>query len=187
MRSTIYKILGAGLIITFSIVAFACTKAVDTAPGLAGALSPPVVAATPEELAELLKPKGKPLVINHWATWCGPCVDELPYLSSIALKYSGKIDFIGVAWDNLNAAKAQDFIADGVNRVRTKTGASFHTIIAPPDMSEMAKKLNLLSESVPQTFVISKSGKRIWSFLGEIIEDSDKEDFTKAIEKALKE
>ena len=33
-----------------------------------------------EETRALLQPSGKSLVINHWATWCEPCVDELPRL-----------------------------------------------------------------------------------------------------------
>ena len=33
-----------------------------------------------EEARALLRPSGRSLVINHWATWCEPCVDELPRL-----------------------------------------------------------------------------------------------------------
>ncbi|MFN0206358.1 MAG: TlpA family protein disulfide reductase [Planctomycetota bacterium] len=193
----IAKILGAGFITISLIAAFGCTRAPEAKTASAAApnattLSEVIFTSTPGELAELLKPKGKPLVINHWATWCGPCVDELPYFAEMATKYAGRVEFIGVAWDNFDPetsdpVKAKNRVLEGVNGVRAKTGATFHTIIAPFDISDTAQKLQLLGESVPQTYVISKNGTRAWTFKGEIVEDSDKDAFTKAIEDALKE
>ena len=49
--------------------------------------------------AELIKPGEKPLLINFWATWCVPCVEEFPDLVKIDKEYKGKIDFITVSLD----------------------------------------------------------------------------------------
>jgi len=57
-------------------------------------------------------------------------------------------------------------------------------IVAPPSIETVAKRLTLLRESVPQTYVFDKSGKRVYSFAGELVEDSDKAAFVKAIEDA---
>ena len=50
---------------------------------------------------ELLKPRGKPLLVNFWATWCGPCREEFPDLVEIDGEYRGKIDFITVTLDSV--------------------------------------------------------------------------------------
>jgi len=44
-------------------------------------------------LKNLLKPNGKPLLVNFWATWCDPCREEFPDLVKIDEDYKGKIDF----------------------------------------------------------------------------------------------
>lgn len=55
-------------------------------------------------LQNILKRDGenaKPLLVNFWATWCGPCVEEFPDLVKINNDYQGKIDFITVTLDDL--------------------------------------------------------------------------------------
>ncbi len=54
-----------------------------------------------EALKKLLKPGGKPLMINFWATWCDPCREEFPDLVKIDAAYRGKIDFITISLDDL--------------------------------------------------------------------------------------
>ena len=45
--------------------------------------------------------KGKPLVINFWATWCGPCVLETPELVELADEYKNQgVRFIGISYDD---------------------------------------------------------------------------------------
>ncbi len=41
--------------------------------------------------------KGKPLVINFWGTWCGPCRQEMPGFEKAKLKYSDKVNFLMVS------------------------------------------------------------------------------------------
>ncbi|MDD4081089.1 MAG: TlpA disulfide reductase family protein [Eubacteriales bacterium] len=40
--------------------------------------------------------EGKPALINIWATWCNPCVVEMPHLDELAKEYAGKITIIGL-------------------------------------------------------------------------------------------
>lgn len=51
------------------------------------------------KLKELLKPSGKPLLVNFWATWCGPCREEFPDLVKVDEEYRGRIDFITISLD----------------------------------------------------------------------------------------
>ncbi len=52
-------------------------------------------------LKNLLKPNGKPILINFWATWCDPCREEFPDLVKIDADYRGKIDLIIISLDDL--------------------------------------------------------------------------------------
>ncbi|MEZ4660002.1 MAG: TlpA disulfide reductase family protein [Caldilineaceae bacterium] len=40
--------------------------------------------------------EGKPIVLNFWATWCGPCRNELPALQAASEHYAGYVEIIGV-------------------------------------------------------------------------------------------
>src|SRR5207253_1033630 len=75
---------------------------------IAPAMESPAPAALPivtqidiEGLKPLLKPNGKPLLINFWATWCDPCREEFPDLVRIDAEFRGKIDVITVSLDDL--------------------------------------------------------------------------------------
>jgi len=64
-------------------------------------LSQPVTQIDTPALGKLLRPKGKPLLVNFWATWCEPCRQEFPDLVKINAEYGKKIVFITVSLDDL--------------------------------------------------------------------------------------
>lgn len=53
------------------------------------------------KLKELVKPNGKPLLVNFWATWCDPCREEFPDLVKLENDYRGKVDVITVSLDDI--------------------------------------------------------------------------------------
>ena len=55
--------------------------------------------------------RGKPVVVNKWASWCGPCRLEFPFLRDQANKRKGKVVFIGVN-ANDNRGDAEDFLKE---------------------------------------------------------------------------
>ena len=44
----------------------------------------------------------KPLVINYWATWCKPCIEEMPVFETLSKKYKGQITFLFVTDEELS-------------------------------------------------------------------------------------
>ena len=69
------------------------------------------ISGKPIAMADL---KGKIVVLDFWATWCGPCVDEMPKMKELYAEYKDKgVEFIGISLDNPpdGLAKLKNFVA----------------------------------------------------------------------------
>jgi thiol-disulfide isomerase/thioredoxin len=99
----------------------AATEAPASGAALEGA--PPKLAAIHEQEGELLpggteafedrlrELRGFPVVVNKWASWCGPCRAEFPYFQSQAAKRGDKMAFLGVN-SNDGEESAREFLAE---------------------------------------------------------------------------
>ena len=85
-------------------------------------------------LEKLLKPNGKPLLINFWATWCDPCREEFPDLVKIDTEYRGKIDFLTVSLDDL--ADIDTYVPKFLGQMKAEMPAY---LLSTPDESEAIK------------------------------------------------
>lgn len=92
-------VFAAIIISVMSVASFAQTK------GSPDPTLPVVTKVDDETIKPILKPNGKPLLINFWATWCIPCVEEFPLLVELDKEYKGKIDFITISIDDLAEIK----------------------------------------------------------------------------------
>lgn len=92
---------GTVFVLFFSFTTFA-QKTTETKPvaTVTTAKSVKVTQLDAAGLKNLLKPNGKPLLVNFWATWCEPCREEFPDLVKIDNDFRGKIDFITVSLDD---------------------------------------------------------------------------------------
>jgi cytochrome c biogenesis protein CcmG/thiol:disulfide interchange protein DsbE len=55
--------------------------------------------------------RGHPVVVNQWASWCGPCRYEFPFFQSLASKYAGRVAFLGVNSQDARG-DAEDFLRE---------------------------------------------------------------------------
>jgi len=93
--------------------------------------------------------KGKPLVLNFWATWCPPCVEELPLLSSFFTANKDK------GWQVLGLAVDQ---AAPVRRFLTQSPLSFPVALAGFPGVELSRSLGNLTGGLPFTVVFGGGG-----------------------------
>lgn len=73
--------------------------ALKDAPASVPVAGPKVTQIDAATLKQLVKPNGKPLLVNFWATWCDPCREEFPDLVKVGREFKDKIDFITVTMD----------------------------------------------------------------------------------------
>jgi len=83
---------------------------VDNAPYPAPSVPFTDAAGKPHTLAEF---KGKAVIVNLWATWCGPCVQEMPTLATLAQQTAGQpLAIVPISLDNADdTINAEAFIA----------------------------------------------------------------------------
>jgi cytochrome c biogenesis protein CcmG/thiol:disulfide interchange protein DsbE len=97
---------------------------------------------------------GQPLVLNFWASWCGPCADEAPLLQSAAMREAGRVQFVGVNVEDIDA-DAQAFLR--------KYGVTY------PNGSGNAGAISVAygMRGVPETYFIAPDGRLIrkWNTL----------------------
>lgn len=55
--------------------------------------------------------RGHPVVVNQWASWCGPCRSEFPIFARVARKYEGRVAFLGVDSQDVRGA-AEEFLKE---------------------------------------------------------------------------
>ncbi len=110
-------------------------------------------------LLRLASYQGRPLVLNFWATWCPPCVEELPLLDAFQrLNASKKWQVLGIAVDNAKA----------VQRFLAQTPLSFPTPLAGIAGVDLSKSLGNISGGLPFTIVINAAGGIAWKHMGKL-------------------
>lgn len=122
------------------------------------------------ETINLSQSEGRVVIINYWATWCPPCIAEMPEIQELYDNYKDKIDFYLVTNDP--PVKIEKFLK--------KQGYEL------PIYFPLEKEPNVLeSSSLPTTFLISKNGEIVMKKVGAASWNSDKVHQT--IEKLLAE
>ena len=99
--------------------------------------------------------RGRPVLVNLWATWCAPCIKELPTLDALADR-PGAPRVIAVSQDMAEPAKVQAFLADR----KIALGAY--------QDAEMALSSALGANILPTTILYGSDGREIWRFTGDL-------------------
>lgn len=103
---------------------------------------------------------GKPMVLNFWATWCPPCVKEMPDLDALHAKHPG-VHFVGLAVDT----------ATNVERFIQKVQVSYSLLVAGHGGIQSMRELGNKQGGLPFTVVFDAAGHVAHRILGQVKPD----------------
>ncbi len=121
---------------------------------------------------DMASEKGNVVLLNVWATWCGPCRYEIPELEKLHSKYASRgFKVIGVSLDEGGAGDVKQFVSD-------------HKISYPIALDPDGKLATIFNTSViPTSVLVDRTGNIVWKQFG--IVDMKDATLTAALESAL--
>lgn len=105
--------------------------------------------------------RGKPLLVNLWATWCAPCVREMPTLDRLAVREKDKLQVLVISQDLDGAAKVTPFFEK----------AKFAAL--QPYLDPDVKFSTGYGVNLPTTILYDAQGKEVWRVSGDMDWDGE--------------
>jgi len=100
---------------------------------------------------------GKPLLLNFWATWCAPCVEEMPMLAEVQRHYTAQgLQVVGIAVDE--PGRAQSFAAG--------MGLDYPLLYGIGEAMLTQRRYGNASGMLPYSVLIDADGRVRWTHLG---------------------
>lgn len=99
--------------------------------------------------------RGKPVLVNLWATWCAPCIAEMPTLDRLAARESDRIQVLTISQDSDGRDKIEAFFA--------KRGYRHLETWLDPNMALM---IELKANTLPTTILYDSDGRELWRVIG---------------------
>ena len=119
------------------------------APTMRGKIAPAFTLTTLDgKKVSLSDYKGRPVLVNFWATWCGPCKIEMPWFEVFHKQYAAQgFEILGLA-DDVDAGK------DAISKVVQKTGVTYPILLTDGKVQTAYGGLDYL----PMSFYIDRQG-----------------------------
>jgi cytochrome c biogenesis protein CcmG/thiol:disulfide interchange protein DsbE len=120
------------------------------------------------ETLDLAKFRGKPVVLNFWATWCHPCWDEHPVLTRNAQMMGDRVQFVGVVFQD-EESRITGFLKE--------RGWAYPTLVDDRGKTAIAYGVG----GVPETFFLDPTGKIVAKYAGPMSTEALQENIMKAM------
>jgi len=123
--------------------------------------------------------KGRPVLLNFWATWCGPCKLEIPWLVKLRDQYKSQgFEVLGIESDNYDTdPKAYDSYKKGVEKSATALGINYPVLLGGDSISEPYGGL----DGLPNSFYVNRNGV----VTAQIVGLADRDEIEANIKKAI--
>ena len=123
--------------------------------------SAPLFAATLNDLDDkpvaLERYRGKPLIVNFWARWCGPCRVEIPELIAIRKAHKGKLEVLGIGIEDK---------ADAAKEFARAYEMDYPVFVAREKGIPLMQALGNTKGGLPFTIVIDRNGQVVQKKMG---------------------
>ncbi len=106
---------------------------------------------------------GKPIVLNFWATWCGPCKSELPAFDKAAAEYADEVTFMLI-----NLTDGFQETVDGVKEFMETSGYTFPVYFD----TEYSAAIPYGANSIPLTYFVTSDGVVVGGYMGAMPEET---------------
>lgn len=129
--------------------------------------------------------KGRPLVVDFWATWCGPCKLEIPWLEQLQQQYAGQgLQIIGVSADDLDKGDPAKLFTEKreISDFASQMRINYPVLL---DADAIADAWGGV-DNLPTTFFIDRNGKIVASTVGLAPRDEIESDIQKAMSSGAK-
>lgn len=126
------------------------------------------------DIKQVLKGDGTSKIINHWATWCAPCIEELPQLVSLDEAVGNQAVVLGLSWDLFEGGRPKD-VAVKVGAFSDQHGLKYPSLLVDVDPERFFSALDISYQKIPQTWVIDGNGDIVHRVEGLVDEAAAKE------------
>ena len=121
-------------------------------------------AGQPQHLSAL---KGKWVVVNFWATWCAPCVKEIPDIAAFAKGQGDKVRVVGIALDWVDGDKPTALDERKIKAFAQKVGHNYPLVLGNQATEKFFGKI----KGLPKTIVYAPDGKVVFEKTGPVTEE----------------
>lgn len=159
----------ASSVVLVAALALSACATPAASPAAAEVDGPAIVTVDADTAAQRLRSlRGKPVLVNVWASWCAPCRDEAPTLASAARAYDDRVHFVGVNYQDA-PDRAREFMR--------AFSLPFPSLADPSGAATAALGLR----GIPVTVVLDRNGSETYRRVGAITES----ELVAALEAAL--
>jgi thiol-disulfide isomerase/thioredoxin len=120
------------------------------------------------------------LVVNHFALWCGPCMEEMPYLLDLARRAPEGVRFLGVSWD-LTVERSEVEASRKLSAFVRDREVPFPILLYEDEPWRLLEESGVESNALPFTLFFGSRGELLHRVEGALLDEPAREGFEAAI------